>query len=209
MIVIGLTGSIGMGKSTATNMLRRMGVPVHDSDAAAHELMLLGGQAVGAISKAFKGVVCAGVVDRSKLGLRVFGDAEALEALETIIHPLVRRDRQRFFASCRRSGVSVVAVDVPLLFEKGIDKECDITVVVSAPYNVQKSRVAKRFGMTGERFDRVLEVQMPDLEKQRLADHVVPSNLGFRVTLNMLARIVRLAKRRAGYRSSGFNRSPL
>ena len=198
MIVIGLTGSIGMGKSTATNMLRRMGVPVHDSDAAVHDLMALGGQAVGAISKAFKGVVCAGVVDRGKLGQRVFGDAKALEALETIIHPLVRRDRQRFFSRCRRSGVSVVALDVPLLFEKGVDKECDITVVVSAPHNVQSTRVAKRLGMTGKRFNQVLALQMPDSEKQRLADHVVPSNLGFRVTLKMVTRIVRIARRRAG-----------
>jgi dephospho-CoA kinase len=207
MIVIGLTGSIGMGKSTAVNMLRRLGVSVHDSDAVVHRLMSAGGDAVAAVESAFEGVTRNGVVDRAELGQRVFLDPIALRRLEAIIHPLVQRDRQRFFAACRRSRTPVVVVDVPLLFETGGDRECDITVVVSARRSIQWARASNRPGMTRERFDGIVSRQMSDAEKRQHADFVVPTGLGFRVTMRALARIVRLAKRRAACRGKIFRHS--
>ena len=207
MIVVGLTGSIGMGKSTAGNILRRLGVPVHDSDAVVHKLMSTGGDAVTSVGDAFAGVALNGVVDRAELGRRVFRDQTALRKLEAILHPLVQRDRQRFLAHCRRLRNPVVVIDVPLLFETGGDKACDITLVVSASASIQWARVSNRPGMTQERFDRIVSRQMSDEEKRRLADFVVPTGLGFRVTLRSLARIVRLAKCRAACRNNAFNRS--
>jgi dephospho-CoA kinase len=207
MIVVGLTGSIGMGKSTAANMLRRLGVPVHDSDAVVHRLMSAGGDAVAAAGNEFSGVVHNGIVDRAELGKRVFVDRTALRKLEEILHPLVQRDRQRFFARCRRLQNRVVVIDVPLLFETGGDRACDITLVVSAPASIQWTRVSNRPGMTRERFDAIVSRQMSDAEKRRLADFIVPTGLGFRVTLRSLARIVRLAKRRTTCRGNAFSRS--
>ena len=207
MIVVGLTGSIGMGKSTAANMLRRMGIPVHDSDAVVHRLMSTGGDAVAAVESAFEGVTCNDAVDRAELGQRVFLDRTALRRLEAILHPLVQRDRQRFFARCRRLRNPVVVIDVPLLFETGGDRVCDIILVVSAPASIQWARVSNRPGMTRERFDQIVSRQMSDAKKRRLADFVVPTGLGFRVTLRSLARIVRLAKRRTPCRGNAFWRS--
>lgn len=207
MIVVGLTGSIGMGKSTAANMLRRMGIPVHDSDAVVHRLMSAGGGAVAAVESAFEGVTRNGMVDRAELGQRVFLDLTALRKLEAILHPLVQRDRQRFFARCRRLRNPVVVIDVPLLFETRSDRACDITLVVSAPASIQWARVSNRPGMTRERFDQIVLRQMSDAKKRQLADFVVPTGLGFRVTLRSLARIVRLAKRRTTCRGNSFRRS--
>ncbi len=203
MVVIGLTGSIGMGKSTAATMLRRMGVPVHDSDAVVHSLMSSGGDAVAAVGKAFKGVVRDGAVDRRKLGRLVFGNPEELKRLEAILHPLVYRGRQRFLAACRRARAPVAAVDVPLLFETGSDSDCDLTVVVTAPRCVQRSRISNRPGMTDERLEQIVRRQMPDLAKRRNADFVVQTGLGFRATLRSLAGIVRLAKGRVGRQGIG------
>jgi dephospho-CoA kinase len=207
MIVVGLTGSIGMGKSTAANMLRRLGVPVHDSDAVVHRLMSVGGDAVAAVGNEFAGVVHNGIVDRVELGKRVFVDCMALRKLEAILHPLVQRDRQRFLAHCRRLQNPVVVIDVPLLFETGGDRACDITLVVSAPASIQWARVSNRPGMTRERFDTIVSHQMSDAEKRRRADFVVPTGLGFRVTLRSLARIVRLAKRRTKCQGNAFSHS--
>ncbi len=209
MFVIGLTGSIGMGKSTASAMFRCMGIPVHDSDAVVHKLLSFGGEAVVAVGEAFDGVLCDHVIDRGKLGRKVFNNPERLHQLEAIIHPIVRRDRRRFIAACRRARNSIVVIDVPLLFETECDRECDMTIVVTASYDVQRERVSERPGMNAERFDQILSRQISDLEKQRRADFIVPTGLGFRVTLRSLARIVRLAKRRlprGGRVSAGYRR---
>lgn len=190
MIVVGLTGSIGMGKSTASNMLRRLGLPVHDADATVHRLMGPGGRAVAPVGAAFPGVVKTGAVDRSALGARVFGDTQALRRLEKILHPLVARERDRFLASCRRARRGAVVLDVPLLLETRGERHCDLVVVVSAPTFLQRARVLARPGMTAERLDRILGQQMPDKEKRRRADLVVPTGLGRAVTFRRLRRLV-------------------
>jgi len=206
MIVVGLTGSIGMGKSTAANMLRRLGVPVHDSDAVVHRLMSTGGNAVAAIQSDFDGITRNGAVDRVELGKRVFFDRRALRKLEAILHPMVQRDRQRFYARCRRLRSPLVVIDVPLLFETGVDQSCDITLVVYASASIQWERVSNRPSMTRERFNQIVSLQISDAQKRQLADFVVPTGHGYRVTLCSLARIVRLAKRRATGRCNVFSR---
>ena len=178
MIVLGLTGSIGMGKTTAARMLRRMGVPVHDADAAVHRLLAPGGAAVPAIAAAFPGVVQDGTVDRLALGRIVFADADRLRQLERIVHPLVRRSSRRFLAQHRRHRTPMVVLDVPLLYEKGHDRTCDRVIVVSAPAFLQRQRVLRRPGMTIEKFRGTLAQQTPDAEKRRRADWVIPTGLG-------------------------------
>jgi dephospho-CoA kinase len=178
MKVIGLTGSIGMGKTTAALLLRRLGVPVHDADAAVHRLLSKGGAAVPAVDAEFPGVVRKGAVDRKALGARVFGDAEAMRRLERILHPLVRQDSARFLKEARKRGARLAVLDVPLLFEVGRDRDCDATLVVSAPPFVQRARVLARPGMSERRFHEVLARQMPDAEKRRRADYIVDSGHG-------------------------------
>jgi dephospho-CoA kinase len=190
MIVIGLTGSIGMGKTTAAGMLKSLGVPVHDSDAAVHMLMGPGGRAVPAIEKAFPGVVTDGAVDRKELGARVFGKPEELRRLERILHPMVAEEKGKFlrlWASRRRP---MVALDVPLLFETKGDRHCDATILVSAPPFIQALRVLRRPGMTRERLEHIRAQQMPEAEKKRRADFIVPTGLGYRLTLMHLGEIV-------------------
>jgi dephospho-CoA kinase len=191
MKVLGLTGSIGMGKSTAAVLLRRLGVPVHDADAAVHRLLAKGGAAVPAIEAAFPGVARDGAVDRRMLGARVFADPQGMARLERILHPLVRQDSARFLRNARRRGARIAVLDVPLLFETGRERDCDATLVVSAPAVVQRARVLARPGMTAERFDEVLARQMPDPEKRRRADFVVPTGLGRRTTLRRLAGVLK------------------
>jgi dephospho-CoA kinase len=192
MIVLGLTGSVGMGKSTAAAMLRRLGVPVHDSDATVHRLMAPGGGATAAVAKAFPEARRKdGGIDRVALGRRVFDDAKALRRLEAILHPLVRQSQQRFLDSARTRRVPLVVLDVPLLLETGGETRCDKVLVVSAPAPLQRARVMARRGMTEARFRAILAKQMPDAEKRRRADYVVPSGLGRAVTYRMLQRIVR------------------
>ena len=202
-LVVGLTGSIGMGKSTAARMLQEMGVPVFDADAAVHRLLGRGGAAVPAIEAAFPGVVRDGAVDRQELGRRVFGDPEARRRLERIVHPLVNRAERRFLARAAREGHAIVVRDVPLLFETGGDKRCDATIVVSAPPHLQAQRVLLRPGMTPERFAGVLRAQMPDAEKRRRADFVVPTGQGRRVTRDRLALILRQLRESRPRRSAG------
>src|SRR5690242_16485882 len=146
MFVLGLTGSIGMGKSTAAQFFRDEGVPVHDADAAVHRLYE--GDAVAAIEMAFPGTTDNGKVDRIKLANRVLGDQAALRRLEEIVHPLVRREEERFLAEAKNAGAAVAVLDIPLLFETGGEKRCDAVVVVSAPPDVQRTRVMARPGMT-------------------------------------------------------------
>ena len=191
MIVLGLTGSVGMGKSTAAAMFRRLGVPVHDSDAAVHRLLARHGAAVQAVATEFPGVLRPeGGIDRAALGARVFGDAAALKRLERILHRLVRRSQQRFLAASRAARRPLVVLDIPLLYETGGERRCDAVIVVSAPPFLQRARVMARPGMSEARFRAVLAKQMPDAEKRRRADYVVSSGLGRAVTFRRLKRLV-------------------
>ncbi|HWX49409.1 MAG TPA: dephospho-CoA kinase [Roseomonas sp.] len=177
MKVLGLTGGIGMGKSTASNTFRRLGVPVFDADAAVHRLQGRGGRAVAPIAAAFPGTVREGAVDREALRRAVLGDPAALNRLESIVHPLVRAEEQRFLGRARRAGRRIVVLDIPLLFETGGESRCDAVVVVSAPAAVQRARVLTRRGMTPERLAAILARQTPDSEKRKRADFVIRTGL--------------------------------
>ncbi len=174
MFVLGLTGSIGMGKSTTSALFRKAGVPVHDSDATVHALYA--GAAAPLVERAFPGVTHDGTVDRAQLAARVRHDPQEMARLEAIIHPLVRADRAAFVRAAAQRGEKLVVLDVPLLFESGADRECDATVVVSAPEAVQKKRVFQRPGMTAEWLAVIMSKQMPDSEKRRRAQFVIDSS---------------------------------
>ncbi|MDF1791974.1 MAG: dephospho-CoA kinase [Thalassobaculaceae bacterium] len=190
MIVIGLTGSIGMGKSTTATMFRRLGVAVHDSDAAIHAMMRRGGAAVGPVGAAFPETVRDGAIDRPTLGARVFGDPDALKLLESIVHPLVAVQTRGFLAGCRLQRRPIVVLDVPLLLEGRSHRRCDLVVVVSAPAFIQRQRVMVRSGMTEARLVSILAKQMPDTEKRRRADLVIPTGLGRAVAMRAVTRLV-------------------
>jgi dephospho-CoA kinase len=202
MRVIGLTGSIGMGKSTAVHLLRRMRVPVHDADAAVHRLLGPGGPAVRAVGRAFPGVVRNGAVDRLKLGAKVFapGSQRLLERLEAVLHPLVSRETQRWLATQARRRAPVVVLDVPLLYERTVPASYDSVVVVSASPTLQRQRVLRRPGMTTTKFADILARQMPDGEKRRLADATVIGALGYRTTGTGLRQALRRLRRRRAWR---------
>ena len=189
--VIGLTGSIGMGKSTAAAMLREAGLPVFDADAEVHRMMAPGGAAVAPIEAAFPGAVCNGAIDRRALGDRVFADTEALRRLERIVHPLVGRAERAFLRRTARERRRAAVRDVPLLFETGGEKRCDWTVVVSAPARVQAARVLARPGITRDLLESVRAKQMPDAQKRRRADIVVPTGAGRRLTRDRLRAMLR------------------
>jgi dephospho-CoA kinase len=208
MVILGLTGSIGMGKTTAAKIFRRLGVPVHDADAAVHRLLGPGGKAVAAVEAAFPGVARDGAVDRAELGRRVFGDPAALARLEALLHPAVRRAALDFLRRQARRRRPLVVLDIPLLFETGGERLCDATLVVSAPPAVQAARVLSRPGMTRQRLDAILAQQMSDREKRRRADFVVRTGLGKRDTLRALAAIVRLARSWPGRRWPPGRRPP-
>ena len=178
MMIVGLTGSIGMGKSETAKMFCAEGVPVFDSDAEVHKLQAKGGKALPLIEAAFPGSVTGGVLDRQKLGAQVFADKDALKKLEGIMHPLVGDARIAFFDAAEKTGETFVLLDVPLLFETGADKGCHKTVVVSAPADVQRTRVLAREGMTEEKFEDILEKQVPDAEKRANADYIVDTSKG-------------------------------
>ena len=196
MIVVGLTGSIGMGKSNAARSLRYLGVPVYDADAEVHKLYAKGGAAVAPIARAFPFAVRDGAVDRAKLSELLRADPGAVARLETIVHPLVRRIQERFLrvAAVRREPIAVL--DIPLLFETGGEKRCDAVIVVSAPAYLQRQRVLRRPGMSGAKLDLLLGRQTPDAEKRRRADYVINTNRGYRDTLTALRKIVGDIKRR-------------
>ena len=177
MLILGLTGSLAMGKSATAKMFAEEGVPVHDADAVVHRLYE--GEATPAIEAAFPGTTAGGKVDREKLGKCVLGDAAAIKRLEQIVHPLVHAATQRFVAQAEASGAPVAVVDVPLLFETGGDKRCDAVVVVSAPADLQRARAFERPGMTEEKLAAILAKQMPDAEKRARADFVVDTSQGF------------------------------
>ncbi len=189
---LGLTGSIGMGKSTATGVFHRLGVPVHDADAAVHALFREDGEAVGPVGEAFPEAIRDGAVDRTVLGQAVFGSAERWALLEAIVHPLVRQTSDRFLRQARARRARLAVFDVPLLFETGAEPRYDAVAVVSAPAFVQAQRVLARPGMTMERLAAIRARQTPDAEKCRRADFVLPTGLGRRCTLQGIRRIVRL-----------------
>lgn len=198
MVIVGLTGSIGMGKSTAAKMLRQMGVPVYDADAAVHALQAPGGAALPAIEAAFPGVVRRGVLDRQALGARVFGNKEALRRLEAIVHPLVQRRQRAFLRRAALAGKKLVVLDIPLLFEGLGERRVDATLVVSAPAFLQRRRVMARPGMTDEKFAGILRQQVPDVVKRRKATIVIPTGMGLAPTRAALVRAVKELRRRRG-----------
>jgi dephospho-CoA kinase len=177
MFILGLTGSLGMGKSTTARFFAEEGVPVHDADAVVHRLY--DGEAAAAIETAFPGTTAGGKVDRDKLAARVLGDSEALKRLEAIVHPLVQEAERRLLAEAEARGEKVAVLDIPLLFETGGEERVDAVVVVSAPPDVQRSRALERPGMTVDKLDAILAKQMPDDEKRRRADFVVDTSRGF------------------------------
>ncbi|MBL4612750.1 MAG: dephospho-CoA kinase [Emcibacter sp.] len=190
IIVIGLTGSIGMGKSETAKMFERANIPVFDSDAAVHGLMAKNGPAVDRVEAAFSGVKGVDGIDRKALGAKVFGDGVALKKLESILHPMVSAQRQAFFEQKKHQGHDMVVMDVPLLFETGGDQQCDYTVVVSAPAAVQRKRVLARPDMTLEKFENILAKQMPDSEKRQRADFIVQSDQGIGYAETQIGEII-------------------
>jgi dephospho-CoA kinase len=198
VVIVGLTGSIGMGKSTAARMLRQMGVPVYDADAAVHALQAPGGAALPPIEAAFPGVVKNGVLDRQALGARVFGNKEALRRLEAIVHPLVAQKQRAFLERAAQRGVPLVVLDIPLLFEGRGERRVDATLVVTAPPFLQRRRVLARPGMTAEKFAGILRQQVPDRTKRRLATVVIPTGLGLAPTRLALEKAVAVLKKRPG-----------
>lgn len=195
MIVLGLTGSIGMGKSTASRMLGRLRVPVFDADLYVHRLLGPHGAAVGAVAAAFPGVEMeSGGIDRRRLGERVFADREALRRLEGILHPRVEAAEKRFIARAQARGAAVAVLDIPLLFEVGGERRCDYVAVVSASPILQRQRVLRRPAMTEARLAAILRQQMPDREKRRRADFVIPSGLGRALTWRRLRAMLRLLR---------------
>jgi dephospho-CoA kinase len=178
VIVLGLTGSIGMGKSTTTAMFADAGAYVWNADDAVHELYAQGGAAVGPVGEAFPGVVVDGAVDRARLAEALGDDGEAFRRLEALVHPLVMKGRLEALAAAEARGVRLAVLDIPLLFETGGDAAVDAVVVVTAPAAVQAARVLARPGMTRERFEAILARQLPDTEKRRRADFVIDTSVG-------------------------------
>jgi len=176
MIVLGLTGSIGMGKSTTAAMFAEQGVPVHDADAAVHGLYA--GRAAPLIEAAFPGTVVDGVVDRKALSACVVNDPEAMRRLEAIVHPLVGEEERVFLDRARQSGAALAVLDIPLLFETGADERCDKTVVVTASPEIQRERVLARPEMSEAKFAALMARQMPDAEKRERADYVIDTGNG-------------------------------
>jgi dephospho-CoA kinase len=177
LFILGLTGSIGMGKSTTANFFREAGVPVHDSDAVVHRLYE--GEAVAPVEAAFPGVTVDGRIDRAKLAAQLVGNPDAIKRLEAIVHPLVRAVSERFIAEQRARGVRAIVLDIPLLFETGGERRVDAVVVVSAPADVQRARVLGRAGMSADKLDALLKRQMSDAEKRARAHFIVDSSRSF------------------------------
>ncbi len=176
MIILGLTGSIGMGKSTTAKLFAEAGVPVYDADATVHKLYE--GKAAAAIEAAFPGTTADGKVDRARLSAQVVHDPAAIKRLEQIVHPMLGASRQKFLEDAERSGAAVAVVDVPLLFETGGEKRVDAVVVVTTTPEIQRQRILARDNMTGEKLDAILARQLPDAEKRRRADFVVDTSNG-------------------------------
>ena len=196
MIVVGLTGSIGMGKSNAATALRQLGIPVHDADAAVHTLLGPGGRAVAKVAEVFPQALAGNWIDRKVLGDLVFGNTPALRRLEAILHPLVRKSSREFLAAAARRHAPIAVLDIPLLYESGGEKTVDAVIVVSAPRHIQRQRVLARRGMTEEKFGAILARQVPDIEKRRRANYVVLTGGHRGETFRQLKRVVRLLRER-------------
>jgi len=190
MKIIGLTGSIGMGKSTTAAMFREAGIPVYDADAAVHEAYDVGGIAVGPVGEAFPGVVKDGKVDREALRQAVLGKPEQMARLNGIVHPLIGAARSDVFEKARAAGADMIIMDVPLIFETGGQKNMDAVIVVSAPAEMQRDRVLAREGMTPERLEQILSQQMPDAEKRARADYVVDTGQGLEAARTQVQAII-------------------
>ena len=188
MIVLGLTGSIGMGKSTTAAMFAALGVPVNDADAVVHELYR--GKAVPLVGEAFPDSIVDGAVDRNRLSTAVLGNPAALKRLEAIVHPFVRDAETEFLARQRAAGAPLVVLDIPLLFEVGAEGRVDRIAVVTAPADVQRARVLARPGMTEQKFEAILSKQVPDREKRARADFVIDTGQGLEPARQAVARII-------------------
>jgi dephospho-CoA kinase len=199
MIILGLTGSIGMGKSTTAKLFAEAGVPVYDADATVHSLYE--GEAVAAIEAAFPGTTAGGKVDRNRLSAQVVHDPDAIRRLEGIVHPMLGASRQKFLHDAERSGAPVVVVDVPLLYETGGEKRVDAVVVVTTTPEIQRERVLARDNMSGERLDAILARQLPDAEKRKRADFLVDTSHGLdpvRARIrDILSEAVKMPQRRS------------
>jgi dephospho-CoA kinase len=198
MIVLGLTGSVGMGKSATAKMFADEGVPLFDADAAVYKLY--DGEAAPLIAAAFPGTVSAGRVDRERLSQTVVGNSEAFAKLEAIIHPLVRKARKDFLIAAKAKGAQIAVLDIPLLFETGGERKVDKIVVVSAPEPVQKERVLARPGMTEAKFSAIVAKQMPDSEKRKKADFVIDTSRGFEAARDEVRAILRAISNAEGKR---------
>ena len=198
MLILGLTGSIGMGKSTTAKLFAEAGVPVYDADAAVHQIYQ--GEAAPAIEAAFPGTTVDGKVDRVRLSAQVLHNPAAIKQLEQIVHPMLGASRQKFFSDAERSGAPVVVVDVPLLFETGGEKRVDAVVVVTTTLEAQRERILARDNMTAEKLDAILARQLPDAEKRKRADFVVDTSYGLdpvRAAIrDILAKVVKMPQRR-------------
>jgi len=206
MIVIGLTGSIGMGKSTANEAFAAMGARTWNADLEVHRLMSRYGAAVFPISKLFPKAFCddgkGSYIDRKILSKNIFKNSEALQGLENILHPLVKKAQQNFLLVASMHRCSIAVLDIPLLYETKADTSCDVTVVVSAPHFIQRTRVLSRDDMTSEKFDNILNRQMSDQEKRRRADFIIPTGQNKRAMLHSVRRIVEvLGKNRRKFKS--------
>jgi len=190
MITLGLTGSIGMGKSTTAAMFRTAGIPVYDADAAVAEIYLKGGAAVEPLEATFPGVTRDGAVDREALRQRVLGDDEAMAKLNAVVHPLLGKDRLAFFAKAQADKADLVVLDIPLLFETGGERNMNAVAVVSAPADQQRQRVLAREGMTPERLDAILARQLPDAEKRARADFVIDTGRGLEAAEAQVSAVI-------------------
>lgn len=187
-LILGLTGSIGMGKSTTASMFRELGCPVHDADAEVHRLYV--DEAVAPIAALYPDVVIDGRIDRQRLSRHVVGSPQRLKELEGLIHPFVRASEEAFLAKARAAGARLAVLDIPLLFETGGDKRCDAVVVVTAPADIQRARVLARPGMTTEKLAAILARQMPDAEKRARADFIVDTGHGFDAARQQVRAII-------------------
>lgn len=198
MITIGLTGSIGMGKSATAQMFQELGLPVYDADGAVHKLYEPGGAGVAPVEEAFPGTVVDGRVDRERLSAKVMDNPKAFAQLEAIVHPLVQADRAQEIERQKQQGAQLMVFDIPLLFEKGGEDAVDYVVVVSAPYEVQRARVLERPGMSAEKFDAITAKQVPDDKKRRGADFVIETDQGFDAARERVVEIIRIIRDRHG-----------
>lgn len=196
MLLVGLTGSIGMGKSETARMFAALGVPVYDADAAVHALYDVGGAAVGPIAEAFPGSVIGGRVDRPALGAMTLGDTAAIKRLEAIIHPLVGKSQIDFLHAAEKAGARIVVLDIPLLFETGGETRVDAVVVVSAPADVQRARVLARPGMSEEKFEQILKRQTVDAIKRSKAHYVIDTHIGLDHARERVAYVLEDLERR-------------